>query len=108
MTRPTGDKTAPPPTAKGDHLRPRNYHDRPSLYDRDSSSASSDRTGKLEIDDPTLPCPGRTSNRSPVEVHGTSTKVTVYLRNRCEDYHKYSQEIGTCDTKKDVTSYIVW
>merc|ERR1719453_480814 len=34
-----------------------------------------------------------------VTVCGTATKVKVYLRNRCEAYHHYTEEIGTCDTK---------
>merc|ERR1719145_155630 len=36
--------------------------------------------------------------RPNIEVCGTSTKVVVYLRNRCEDYFTYSHEIGTCNT----------
>merc|ERR1719310_321251 len=34
-----------------------------------------------------------------VTVCGTSTKVTMYLRGRCESYHKYNEEVGTCDKK---------
>jgi len=41
------------------------------------------------------------SHRSPhMEVCGTGTKVTVYLRNRCEGYYQYTHEIGVCDSKK--------
>jgi len=41
------------------------------------------------------------SHRSPhLEVCGTGTKVTVYLRNRCEGYYQYTHEIGVCDSKK--------
>merc|ERR1719313_1256830 len=36
-----------------------------------------------------------------VQVCGTQTKVTVFLRNRCEDYHTYQLEIGACDTTMD-------
>lgn len=43
---------------------------------------------KAQVDDPTKPV---------VTVCGTSTKVKVYLRNRCEDYHQYTHEVGTCD-----------
>merc|ERR1719198_295086 len=34
-----------------------------------------------------------------IKVCGSQTKVTVFLRNRCVDYHEYSMEIGVCDTK---------
>ena len=37
-------------------------------------------------------------NRPSITVCGTATKVTVFLRNRCEAYHEYSHEIGTCNT----------
>mmetsp|Transcript_132728 Transcript_132728/g.370077 ORF Transcript_132728/g.370077 Transcript_132728/m.370077 type:complete len:135 (+) Transcript_132728:75-479(+) len=33
-----------------------------------------------------------------VEVCGTGTKVTVFLRNRCEGYHEYTEVIGACNT----------
>merc|ERR1740138_2021280 len=33
-----------------------------------------------------------------VTVCGTSTKVTMYMRGRCESYHKYNEDVGTCDT----------
>merc|ERR1719198_1814500 len=33
-----------------------------------------------------------------VTVCGSQTKVTVYLRNRCEGYHQYQEEIGSCNT----------
>merc|ERR1719313_1737521 len=36
-----------------------------------------------------------------VQVCGTQTKVTVFLRNRFEDYHTYQLEIGACDTTMD-------
>ncbi|CAK0849245.1 unnamed protein product [Prorocentrum cordatum] len=36
--------------------------------------------------------------RPSIEVCGTSTKVVVFLRNRCKDYFTYSHEIGTCNT----------
>ena len=41
-----------------------------------------------------------------VQVCGTSTKVKVYLRNRCEDYHHYTEEIGTCDSGADSSSCV--
>merc|ERR1712190_208789 len=36
--------------------------------------------------------------RPSITVCGTQTKVTVFLRNRCESYHTYTEEIGQCDT----------
>merc|ERR1712224_831571 len=44
--------------------------------------------------------------RPNIEVCGTSTKVTVYLRNRCEDYHTYTHEIGTCSTGASPSSCV--
>merc|ERR1719162_2855829 len=41
-----------------------------------------------------------------IKVCGTQTKVTVFLRNRCKDYHEYNQDIGTCDTSADSTSCV--
>jgi len=41
-----------------------------------------------------------------IEVCGTSTKVTVFLRNRCVDYHHYIEEIGTCNTGAASTSCV--
>merc|ERR1719456_627205 len=35
-----------------------------------------------------------------VTVCGTSTKVTMYMRGRCEAYHKYNEEVGACDKTK--------
>merc|ERR1719218_423567 len=32
-----------------------------------------------------------------VTVCGTQTKMTVYLRNECQGYSSYQQDIGTCD-----------
>merc|ERR1719327_2201554 len=32
-------------------------------------------------------------------VCGTSTKVIMFLRGRCEAYSKYNEEVGTCDKK---------
>jgi len=38
------------------------------------------------------------NERQPVvNVCGTGTKVTVFLRNRCVQYHHYQLEIGSCD-----------
>lgn len=34
-----------------------------------------------------------------ITVCGVSTKVTIYLRNRCVDYNTYQHTIGVCDTK---------
>ena len=39
-----------------------------------------------------------------VKVCGTQTKVTVFLRNRCESYSSYQETIGACDTKMDTAS----
>merc|ERR1719463_920003 len=36
-----------------------------------------------------------------VTVCGVRTKVTMYLRGRCEGYHIYSQKVGQCDTGMD-------
>jgi len=44
--------------------------------------------------------------RPNIEVCGTSTKVTVFLRNRCVDYHHYIEEIGTCNTGAPSTSCV--
>eukprot|EP00927_Polykrikos_kofoidii_P086004 TRINITY_DN950_c0_g1_i5.p1 TRINITY_DN950_c0_g1~~TRINITY_DN950_c0_g1_i5.p1 ORF type:complete len:134 (+),score=21.39 TRINITY_DN950_c0_g1_i5:64-465(+) len=35
-----------------------------------------------------------------INVCGTGTKVIVFLRNRCEEYHKYSQTVGVCNSGK--------
>mmetsp|Transcript_5109 Transcript_5109/g.12556 ORF Transcript_5109/g.12556 Transcript_5109/m.12556 type:complete len:113 (+) Transcript_5109:84-422(+) len=37
-------------------------------------------------------------------VQGQGLKATVYLRNRSESYHKYQQEVGSCDPKSDSTA----
>merc|ERR1719389_1360672 len=39
-----------------------------------------------------------------VTVCGTSTKVTMFMRGRCEAYHKYNEDVGTCDKTKDSDS----
>merc|ERR550514_1774527 len=39
-----------------------------------------------------------------VKVCGTQTKVTVFLRNRCESYSSYQETIGSCDTKMDTST----
>mmetsp|Transcript_3401 Transcript_3401/g.9575 ORF Transcript_3401/g.9575 Transcript_3401/m.9575 type:complete len:132 (+) Transcript_3401:101-496(+) len=44
--------------------------------------------------------------RPNIEVCGTSTKVTVFLRNRCKGYHHYTEEIGTCNTGAPSTSCV--
>merc|ERR1719213_10176 len=41
-----------------------------------------------------------------VTVCGTSTKVTMYMRGRCESYHKYNEAVGTCDKKADSDSCV--
>mmetsp|Transcript_110142 Transcript_110142/g.351328 ORF Transcript_110142/g.351328 Transcript_110142/m.351328 type:complete len:132 (+) Transcript_110142:62-457(+) len=38
--------------------------------------------------------------RPKITVCGTSTKVQVFLMNRCAGYHTYTQDIGACDTKQ--------
>merc|ERR550514_2702766 len=40
------------------------------------------------------------------KVCGTSTKVVMYLRGRCESYSKYNEEVGTCDKTKDSDSCV--
>lgn len=32
------------------------------------------------------------------EVCGTSTQVTVYLRGECEEYYKYNEKVGVCNS----------
>ncbi|CAK0806386.1 unnamed protein product [Prorocentrum cordatum] len=44
--------------------------------------------------------------RPSIEVCGTSTKVTVFLRNRCKGYHHYTEEIGTCNAGAPSTSCV--
>ena len=39
-----------------------------------------------------------------VKVCGTQTRVTVFLRNRCESYSSYQETIGACDTKMDTAT----
>merc|ERR1719450_1113672 len=46
------------------------------------------------------------ANKPSVTVCGTQTKVTVYLRNECEGYHTYQQEIGTCNRKAASTTCV--
>ena len=41
-----------------------------------------------------------------VKVCGTQTKVTVFLRNRCESYSSYQETIGACDTKMDTATCV--
>merc|ERR1719382_2061511 len=41
-----------------------------------------------------------------VTVCGTQTKMTVYLRNECQGYSSYQQEIGTCDTSAASTTCV--
>eukprot|EP00746_Dinoflagellata_sp_MGD_P125542 gnl/MRDRNA2_/MRDRNA2_60305_c0_seq1.p2 gnl/MRDRNA2_/MRDRNA2_60305_c0~~gnl/MRDRNA2_/MRDRNA2_60305_c0_seq1.p2 ORF type:complete len:118 (+),score=20.16 gnl/MRDRNA2_/MRDRNA2_60305_c0_seq1:82-435(+) len=36
-----------------------------------------------------------------VTVCGVRTKVTIYMRARCEGYYQYMQKVGQCDTKMD-------
>merc|ERR1740130_331428 len=45
-------------------------------------------------------------NKPSVTVCGTQTKVTVYLRNSCQGYSSYQQEVGTCDTSAPSTSCV--
>merc|ERR1719382_444429 len=42
--------------------------------------------------------------RPSITVCGTGTKVTVYLRNNCQGYHHYKEEIGTCNSGAGSTS----
>merc|ERR1719277_114733 len=39
--------------------------------------------------------------RPKITVCGSQTKVSVYLMNRCEGYHTYTEEIGVCDSGAD-------
>merc|ERR1719210_2624331 len=36
--------------------------------------------------------------RPKITVCGSQTKVTVWLLNRCKEYHHYIEEIGTCNS----------
>merc|ERR1719326_71566 len=48
-----------------------------------------------------------TENVKPVaKVCGTSTKVTMFLRGRCEKYSKYQEDVGVCDKTKDSDSCV--
>ncbi|CAK0833913.1 unnamed protein product [Prorocentrum cordatum] len=38
------------------------------------------------------------ASRPNIQVCGTSTKITVYLRNRCKKYYEYDLDLGTCNT----------
>mmetsp|Transcript_9450 Transcript_9450/g.25278 ORF Transcript_9450/g.25278 Transcript_9450/m.25278 type:complete len:132 (-) Transcript_9450:130-525(-) len=44
--------------------------------------------------------------RPNIQVCGTSTKVTVFLRNRCKGYYEYSLDVGTCNTGASSTSCV--
>merc|ERR1719247_1418617 len=46
------------------------------------------------------------ASKPSITVCGTQTKVTVYLRNECQGYSSYQQEIGTCDTKAASTTCV--
>merc|ERR1719218_124199 len=46
------------------------------------------------------------ANKPSVTVCGTSTKVTVYLRNECQGYSSYQQEIGACDSSVASTTCV--
>merc|ERR1719352_1064258 len=46
------------------------------------------------------------ANKPSVTVCGTSTKVTVYLRNECQGYSSYNQDIGTCSSSAASTSCV--
>merc|ERR1719327_1829682 len=41
-----------------------------------------------------------------VTVCGPSTKLTMYMRGRCEAYHIYNEDVGTCDKTKDSDSCV--
>merc|ERR1719390_471226 len=41
-----------------------------------------------------------------VTVCGTSTKVVMFLRGRCEKYSKYNEDVGACDKKKPTDTCI--
>ena len=44
------------------------------------------------------------ASKPTITVCGTQTKVTVFLRNECQGYSSYQQDIGTCDTKAASTT----
>mmetsp|Transcript_5119 Transcript_5119/g.11630 ORF Transcript_5119/g.11630 Transcript_5119/m.11630 type:complete len:139 (+) Transcript_5119:79-495(+) len=39
--------------------------------------------------------------RPKITVCGSQTKVSVFLMNRCQGYHTYTEEIGACDSGAD-------
>merc|ERR1719218_336685 len=41
-----------------------------------------------------------------ITVCGTATKVTVYLRNECQGYSSYQQQIGACDSSAASTTCV--
>merc|ERR1719396_215369 len=41
-----------------------------------------------------------------ITVCGTQTKMTVYLRNECQGYSSYQQDIGTCNTAAASTTCV--
>merc|ERR1719263_1075656 len=41
------------------------------------------------------------TSKPAVTVCGVRTKVTIYMRARCEGYYQYSQKVGQCDTAMD-------
>merc|ERR1719253_1420871 len=46
------------------------------------------------------------ASKPTITVCGTQTKVTVFLRNECQGYSSYQQEIGTCNTKAASTTCV--
>merc|ERR1719380_465527 len=46
------------------------------------------------------------ASKPSITVCGTQTKVTVYLRNECQGYSSYQQEIGTCDRSAPSTTCV--
>merc|ERR1719456_123296 len=46
------------------------------------------------------------TSKPSVTVCGTQTKVVVYLRNECQGYHTYQQEVGTCDRSAASTTCV--
>merc|ERR1719440_1930967 len=46
------------------------------------------------------------TSKPSITVCGTGTKVTVFLRNRCEDYHHYTEVAGACNTAADSSTCV--
>merc|ERR1719486_647433 len=74
-----GNSSAPPVTEKV-------TIDGTIVYSSSGGSTGCHQFATDAVNDPARPV---------IEVCGTGTKVTVFLRNRCEGYYEYSHEIAS-------------